>query len=268
MRLTWVAGSNSPLEDAISTTDKGDGIPPNQETFQDSKFPEGTGDCVPISMFYSKWRTGLPSEIADNTCVCIKAQSVRHIAYERLPKRHRGHMDEISECSSTWPLDHYIEIVNDLLPCPSSLSMNGSSETGSSPEPAIHDRSKFHIARMKPEQIEFLDSQSALSVTTGELRDQLLQAYVRWVHPQLPVIDAPEVCRAMLADREIDFPNPLLYQAIMFAGSAFVDFQYIEAAGYRSRLELRRSLFLRAKVRLLNLFSSECLRSNLAGKLI
>ena len=204
----------------------------------------------------------MPSGIADIACVCIKAQDVRHMAYEGLPKQHRGHMDEISGCSSTWPLDHYIDIVNDLLPCPSSLGMNGSAETRSSPELAIPDCSKFHIARMEPEQIEFLDSQSALSVTTGELRDQLLQAYVRWVHPQLPVIDAPEVSRAILVEREIDFPNPLLYQAIMFAGSAFVDFQYIEAAGYRSRLELRKSLFLKAKVSVLSYLAADFLAPN------
>jgi hypothetical protein len=41
----------------------------------------------------------------------------------------------------------------------------------------------------------------------------------------------------------------VLFQAVMFAGTGFVDIEYLRAEGFESRKEARRSFFDRVRVR-------------------
>lgn len=82
----------------------------------------------------------------------------------------------------------------------------------------------------------FLYSKGVLSAPPLRLRKALWLAYLRSIHPSLPVVQVRHVSALMLGD---EASNPtfslLLFHAIMFAGMHTVDMQYLIDAGYTSR---------------------------------
>ena len=97
------------------------------------------------------------------------------------------------------------------------------------------------------EEIAYLRSRGALSVPLPDLRDQLLLAFLLYVHPFLPVVDFQDVCDAVEGRPGCQI-SLLLFQAIMFAGTAFVDLQHLLDAGFENRLAARAYFFRKIKV--------------------
>jgi hypothetical protein len=83
-----------------------------------------------------------------------------------------------------------------------------------------------------------------------------LGAYIKYVHPLLPVIDLQWFLLNVMVEDESQFRSPLLHQAVMLAGSAFIEQETAVKAGFSSRKALRRTLFGRAKVRYLEKMKS------------
>ncbi|KAH7318594.1 cutinase transcription factor 1 [Stachybotrys elegans] len=111
-------------------------------------------------------------------------------------------------------------------------------------------------ARIEPEDVRYLHVKGALTLPGIDLQNALLQSYAEYVHPYMPLLDLHEFlaivnCRDGLNGQASLF----LYQAIMFAATAFVDMQYLRDAGYTSRKAARRSFF--QKTRLLYDFDYE-----------
>lgn len=109
----------------------------------------------------------------------------------------------------------------------------------------------------------------ALAIPPPPLRDALLRAFVEHMHSQMPVIDLA----TFISDIEkpgASAENPgvslLLFQAIMFSGTAFVHIKYLHAAGFATRKEARR-LFSQ-KTRLLYDFDYESDRITLIQTLL
>ncbi|KAL2837828.1 fungal-specific transcription factor domain-containing protein [Aspergillus pseudodeflectus] len=98
--------------------------------------------------------------------------------------------------------------------------------------------------------LQYLQGTDALNVPTGILRDELLKSYIRFVHPHMPIVDLANFVQAVKGSESIcasDQLSLLLFQAVMFAGSLFIDLKYLLAAGYCSRKVARDHFFHRAQ---------------------
>ncbi|KAF2842406.1 hypothetical protein M501DRAFT_928147 [Patellaria atrata CBS 101060] len=129
-----------------------------------------------------------------------------------------------------------------------------------SPKVAITASLPFYIkslpTRIGPDEIAYLEKKGALTTPANGLRNELLRAYIEFVHPYMPLLDLHDFLAVVdRTDGSAGRISLILFQAVMFAGSAFVDMQHLRNAGYLSRKEARKDFF--QKVRLLYDFDYE-----------
>ncbi len=102
-----------------------------------------------------------------------------------------------------------------------------------------------------PEDAEYLEKKGALSVQPAKLRKELLRSYIEYVHGYLPLLDLNDFLGAIEGRSGSDGRLSLiLFQAIMFAGTAFVDEVHLRNAGYSSRKAARKALYQKVKARI------------------
>ncbi|KAF2813290.1 uncharacterized protein BDZ99DRAFT_253225 [Mytilinidion resinicola] len=122
-------------------------------------------------------------------------------------------------------------------------------------------------ARIGPDEVSYLEKKGALTIPSTPLRNELLRAYVEFVHPYMPLLDLHEFVAALdNADGNLGKISLILFQSVMFAGSAFVDMRHLRAAGYVTRKEARKDFF--QKTRLLYDFDYESDRVSLVQALL
>lgn len=103
-------------------------------------------------------------------------------------------------------------------------------------------------SRLEVSDLVYLENKGAFCLPTAPFRKQLLKSYVLWVHPQVPVLDLENFLSAIAANDGQTRISLLLFHAVMFAASAFVDISHIQTEGYMSRKIVRDVLFRRVKV--------------------
>ncbi|KAI9826815.1 MAG: hypothetical protein M1832_005753 [Thelocarpon impressellum] len=103
-------------------------------------------------------------------------------------------------------------------------------------------------ARVAPEDEEYLWKKGALAVPAIQLRNELLQAYLDYVHPYMPLLDWQQFVRAVEGNGAEGQTSLLLLQAVMFAGSPYVDMRSLRSAGFTTRKAARKALFQKAKL--------------------
>ncbi|OKL60618.1 hypothetical protein UA08_04415 [Talaromyces atroroseus] len=103
-------------------------------------------------------------------------------------------------------------------------------------------------SRMAPEDVDYLRAKGALTVPDTPLRNELLRAYVKWVYSSLPVLDLHSFLEAVATNDADASISLLLFQAVMFAGTAFVDINHLRAAGFKTRREARTAFFNNARL--------------------
>ncbi|KAJ5392320.1 hypothetical protein N7509_007810 [Penicillium cosmopolitanum] len=121
-------------------------------------------------------------------------------------------------------------------------------------------------ARLQKEDIDYLAAKGALSIPDVTLRNELLKAYIHYVHTYMPLLDLEEFLQTIVQNDGIHRISLLLFQAVMFAGMAFVDMKHLQAAGYQTRKAARKIFFQRA--RLLYDFDYEVDRISLVQSLL
>lgn len=121
-------------------------------------------------------------------------------------------------------------------------------------------------SRLQREDIEYLSMKGALTVPDVGLRNELLKAYIHYVHTYMPLLDLEEFLQTIVQNDGIHRMSLLLFQAVMFAGTAFIDLKHLHAAGYHSRKAARKVFFQRA--RLLYDFDYEVDRISLVQSLL
>ena len=103
--------------------------------------------------------------------------------------------------------------------------------------------------RMTSVDIDYLFAKGALSLPETPIRNALLRAYLEYVHPYMPLVEIHELLQIIEdgtgANGKISL---LLFQAVMFAGTAFVDMDYLRGAGYSNRKAARKAFFQKARV--------------------
>jgi Fungal specific transcription factor domain len=120
--------------------------------------------------------------------------------------------------------------------------------------------------RILAEDIEYLGKKGALTVPDVRLRNELLRSYAQYVHPFMPVLDLGEFLTPI---EKNDGANPIslfLLQAVMFAGTAFIDMRFLQTQGHESRKAARKYFF--QKARLLYDFDYESDRISLVQALL
>lgn len=104
-------------------------------------------------------------------------------------------------------------------------------------------------SRITPDDVEYLEQKGALSIPGLVLRNELLRSYVEYVHGYMPLLELRDFIGALEGNDGSTKPiSLLLFQAVMFAGSAFVDMKHLRHAGYATRKEARKALFSKARV--------------------
>lgn len=120
--------------------------------------------------------------------------------------------------------------------------------------------------RLQSDDLDYLASKGALTIPDRKLRDELLKAYIYYVHPYMPLLDLEEFLQILARNDGTHHVSLLLFQAVMFAGTAFVDMEHLRNAGYHNRKETRKVFFHRA--RLLYDFDYEVDRISLVQSLL
>ncbi|KAJ9668549.1 hypothetical protein H2201_001191 [Coniosporium apollinis] len=122
-------------------------------------------------------------------------------------------------------------------------------------------------ARIGSDEITYLEKKGALTIPNNALRNELLRAYIEFVHPYMPLLDLHEFIEIVdKGDGSDGKLSLILFQAVMFAGSAFIDMRHLRKAGYLTRKEARKDFFL--KTRLLYDFDYESDRISLVQALL
>lgn len=120
--------------------------------------------------------------------------------------------------------------------------------------------------RLQREDIDYLAMKGALTVPDVGLRNELLKAYIHYVHTYMPLLDLEDFLQTIVQNDGIRRMSLLLFQAVMFAGTAFIDLKHLHAAGYPTRKAARKAFFQRA--RLLYDFDYEVDRISLVQSLL
>ncbi|KAJ6140077.1 hypothetical protein N7471_006563 [Penicillium samsonianum] len=121
-------------------------------------------------------------------------------------------------------------------------------------------------ARLQKEDIDYLAVKGALTIPDVALRNELLKSYIHYVHTYMPLLDLEEFLENIVQNDGIHRISLLLFQAVMFAGVAFIDMKHLQAAGYQTRKVARKVFFQRA--RLLYDFDYEVDRISLVQSLL
>lgn len=98
------------------------------------------------------------------------------------------------------------------------------------------------------EDVEYLERKGALSTPATELRNELLRSYIEYVHSYLPLLQLHDFTKAIEGKGPHGQISILLYQAVLFSGTAFVEETYLRNAGYPSRKVARKAFYEKAKV--------------------
>ncbi|KAL4792762.1 fungal-specific transcription factor domain-containing protein [Aspergillus venezuelensis] len=151
----------------------------------------------------------------------------------------RGHADSL-------PLANMVSTVQDLL------------DPDFDPLIAILDDEPHFLkplpSRISAEDLEFLRFRGALAIPESGLRTELLRCYIKWVHSFLPVLNLQEFLRAIAENDPEGNISLLLFQAVMFVATAFVDLRHLQAAGYTTRKAARNAFYTRLRL----LYSLDC----------
>ncbi|RFU34666.1 hypothetical protein B7463_g1596, partial [Scytalidium lignicola] len=103
--------------------------------------------------------------------------------------------------------------------------------------------------RMSPVDIDYLHAKGSLSLPEPDIRNALLRSYVEYVHPYMPLLELHEFLRIINEGTgESGKISLLLFHAVLFAGTAFVDMDYLKRAGFSNRKAARKAFFQKARV--------------------
>lgn len=103
--------------------------------------------------------------------------------------------------------------------------------------------------RMTSADIDYLFAKGALSLPDIPVRNALFRSYFEFVHPYMPLVEFHELMEIVEdGSGAAGRISLLLFQAIMFAGTAFVDMEHLRNAGYSNRKVARKAFFQKARV--------------------
>jgi hypothetical protein len=101
---------------------------------------------------------------------------------------------------------------------------------------------------IRQDDLAYLGRRGALSLPPGELQDQLIRCFVHYVYPFMPIVDLEELMGAIDGNESASKISLIVFQAILFSGTAYVDLQLLQEAGYENRRAARADYYQKVKV--------------------
>lgn len=98
-----------------------------------------------------------------------------------------------------------------------------------------------------PGNLQFLVQRDALAFPPPDIVDDLIQMFVCYVYPLLPIVRLDTFLDA-LEGKEGNTISPLPFQAILLAGAVFADFSKSRHPSFQQSKEVQKMLFGRAKL--------------------
>ncbi|OQU97492.1 Fungal specific transcription factor domain-containing protein [Cladophialophora immunda] len=96
------------------------------------------------------------------------------------------------------------------------------------------------------EDLAYLQKKGAFDIPATIQRNELLRCYIQYVHPLLPIIDLRDFLRSIDRNDANDTISLMLLQAVMFAGTTFIDMNYV--TGYEDRRAYQKAYFQKVKM--------------------
>jgi hypothetical protein len=96
--------------------------------------------------------------------------------------------------------------------------------------------------------MEYLQKKGALTLPDTGLRNELLRSYAQYVHPYMPLLDLKDFLTPIEKNDGNSVLSLLLFHAVMFAGTAYIDMRFLQAQGFATRKEARKVFFQRARL--------------------
>lgn len=237
--------------------------PENPSLVSDSP-PDASEDSGNFLRRFSESRLSdaVPASPSQQSLDLDQGQHMPHLIYQNQVQRvgserlGRG-MASNPAVPSTLPLHHVTSQIQQLL-----------DPSFGSPRPGdvLPDYIRGLPSRLQPEDVDYLAMKGALTIPDVPLRNELLKSYVHYVHTYMPLLDLEDFLQTIHHNDGVNRLSLLLFQAVMFAGTAFIDLQHLQAAGYPSRKAARKAFFQRA--RLLYDFDYEVDRISLVQSLL
>ncbi|KAH6977511.1 fungal-specific transcription factor domain-containing protein, partial [Ilyonectria sp. MPI-CAGE-AT-0026] len=104
-------------------------------------------------------------------------------------------------------------------------------------------------ARIQSDDAAYLLYKGALSLPDIDCQNALLRSYFDFTYPYMPVLDLGHFLQILDArDGKCGQISLFLFQAILFAGAAHVNMNYLRAAGFTTRKQALKELFQRARL--------------------
>jgi Fungal specific transcription factor domain len=98
------------------------------------------------------------------------------------------------------------------------------------------------------DDIEYLQKKGALTIPDAGLRNELLRSYAQYVHPYMPLLDLKDFLTPVEKNDGSSVVSLLLFHAVMFAGTAYIDMRFLQAQGFETRKAARKVFFQRARL--------------------
>lgn len=102
--------------------------------------------------------------------------------------------------------------------------------------------------RILAEDLDYMQRKGAFLIPEAALRNELLRCYVQYVYPYLPLLELEDFLSAIQKNDGKSTVSLLLFQAVMFAATAYIDMRYLTAQGYDSRKAARKAFYQRVKL--------------------
>ena len=96
--------------------------------------------------------------------------------------------------------------------------------------------------------IEFLQVNGVFTLPSESLQTVLLQSFVECVLPSMPIIEWQDFLNSIYGHSRHSPISLLLFHAVMFSATTFVDLKHLNEAGYLNRREAHESFFQKTKV--------------------
>ncbi|PGG95620.1 hypothetical protein AJ79_09945 [Helicocarpus griseus UAMH5409] len=194
---------------------------------------------------------------------------VPHLLYQTQGSRinhedRRRRMSSISALPATYPLSNMTSTVQHLLD--TDFGTHFPPQPTQRPRDSLPNFIRPLPAKFQSDDIAYLEAKGALTIPGQGLRNELMKSYLQFVHPYMPLLELDDFLRTIARNDGSRRMSLLLFQATMFAGTAFISMKHLAAAGYESRKDARKAFFQRA--RLLYDFDYEVDRISLVQSLL
>jgi len=105
------------------------------------------------------------------------------------------------------------------------------------------------LTSLPPDDMTYLHNEGAFDLPDGTLQSALLRAFFEYVHPYVPTLDLDGFLHAIEThDGSAGQVSLLLLQAVLAAGTAHVELDYLRNAGFQTRKQARTTFMKRVRV--------------------